>query len=550
MPQPKFTQQLVDALNRADVGTVATDQKTLASASHDASLFELVPGALVQPETTADVEHLVAFVNKHAGVSLTARSAGTDMSGGPLTTSLVVSFTEHFNKIIAINQTSATVQPGVYYRDFEKETLKRGLLLPSYPASRSICTVGGMVANNSGGEKSLTYGKTAEYVESLKVVLADGREHMLTTLSPAELADKKKQQDFEGNVYRELDKLVTDNAGKLADAKPKVSKNSAGYALWNVKNAEKKTFDLAQLIVGSQGTLGLVSEITFRLIRPKKHREMVVMFLHDFAQLADITLKVLAHRPETFESYDDHTLKVALRFLPSLARELGTNALTMAWQFLPEAGMVLRGGLPKLVLMAEFTGDSQAEANQRARAAARDVADLPIQVRVVSNPRENDDFWIIRRDSFNLLRQKIHNLHTAPFIDDFIVPPATLPDFLPQLYALLDEEKLLVTVTGHVGDGNFHIIPLMDIARPDLPDLIKRLSEKVYGLVIRYGGSITAEHNDGLIRSPYLKQMFGPDVYHLFEQTKAILDPKGIFNPGKKVDSDLDWALKNLRTSW
>ena len=539
-----------NALATAEVGDVAVDPASLAEASHDASLFELTPQAVVRPRDSADLERLVQFASQQRGVSLTARSAATDMSGGALTESIAVSFTEHFNHIGEITNGRATVQPGVYYRDFERSTLKHGLLLPSYPASRELATVGGMVANNSGGEKTLRYGKTADYVASLKVVLADGQEHDLRALSKSHLDRKKKQRDFEGQLYRTMDQLFTTHAGAIVAAKPKVSKNSAGYALWNVRDTKRKTFDLAQLIVGSQGTLGLISEITFRLIKPKPHRRMVVIFLKDFTDLASVILNVLKQQPESFESYDDHTLKVALRFLPGLAKELGRDVFSMIRQFLPEVGMVLRGGLPKLILMAEFTADSLHEANLRARRAVASLAGLPIQTRIVSTLAEDEDFWIIRRDSFNLLRHNIHTLHTAPFIDDIIVPPAALPEFLPQLYQLLDRERLVVTVAGHVGDGNFHIIPLMDIADPDTKRIIETLSKQVYDLVLSYGGSITAEHNDGLIRSPFLPQMYGPKIYQLFEQTKHAFDPKGIFNPGKKIDANLQWALNHLRTSW
>jgi FAD/FMN-containing dehydrogenase len=154
---------------------------------------------------------------------------------------------------------------------------------------------------------------------------------------------------------------------------------------------------------------------------------------------------------------------------------------------------------------------------------------------VLSDAAESEKYWVIRRESFNLLRKHVHGKHTAPFIDDIVVRPEYMPEFLPQLYAVMNQYDITYTIAGHIGDGNMHIIPLMDFTRPDFETIIHDLSEKVYDLVLRYKGSISGEHNDGLVRTPFLSQMYGPDIITLFEQTKDIFDPHHIFNPGKKV---------------
>ena len=193
-------------------GEVYSDDKTLTAASHDASLFELKPSLVVAPRDVYDVKNLVSFAAKKKqvgeNISLTARSAGTDMSGGPLTESIVVDFLPHFNHIKEVAGLSAISEPGVYYRDFEKETLKQGLIMPSYPASRDLCTVGGMVANNSGGEKTLTYGKTEKYVRKLKMVLADGGEYEFRPLTMRELEVARQKKDFFGTVHQGMFDLI------------------------------------------------------------------------------------------------------------------------------------------------------------------------------------------------------------------------------------------------------------------------------------------------------------------------------------------------------
>ncbi|MDO8483290.1 MAG: FAD-binding oxidoreductase [bacterium] len=531
-------------------GEVYSDEKTLTNASHDASIFEVKPSLVVAPQDVYDIKNLVSFTSKkrQAGesISLTARSAGTDMSGGPLTESIVVDFLPHFNRIKVVEGLSATAEPGVYYRDFEKETLKRGLLMPSYPASRDLCTIGGMVANNSGGEKTLTYGKTEKYVRKVKMVLADGEEYEFRPLSMRELEAVRQRKDFFGAVHQAMFELILKNYERLKAAKPAVSKNSAGFFLWNVYDKGTGIFDLTKLIVGSQGTLGLITEVTLGLVQPKKYSSLLVAFLPTLKPLAEVTKAVLAYRPESFESFDDHTLKVALKLFPSIVKKLNGNLLKLAFQFLPEFWMVLTGGVPKLILIAEFTDDSAQAAAERARAAEEALTPFHLKTKIAKDDAETKKYWTFRRESFNLLRQHLTNLRTAPFIDDFVVRPEFLPEFLPKLNEILSHYKILYTIAGHVGDGNFHIIPLMDLKKPETVQIIKELSDKVYRLVADFKGSITGEHNDGLIRTSYLPMMYSPEIITLFEETKKIFDPLGIFNPHKKVGLDREYAWGHL----
>lgn len=533
-------------------GEIDTSEKTLEKYSEDTSIFHLRPKAVVYPRDAADLETLVKFVRGYHGeLSLTARAAGTDMSGGPLTDSIVVDFVRHFTHIRKVDEQTAVTEPGVFYRDFDLATLKRGVILPSYTASRELNTVGGMVANNSAGEKSLTYGKTERYVRELEVVLADGQRYRLQTLTTAALTEKQSLQTFEGEIYRRLASLIEQHQTAIEEARPTVSKNSAGYAIWNVWNREAGTFSLVPLFVGSQGTLGLISEITFDLVKPKPCSRLLVLFLRPrhFEQLGDIVNQVLKAGPESFESYDDKTFNVMLKVFPKLFRRLGGNPFRLLRDFAPEIKMVMTGGIPKLVLMAEFSAETDDEAYQMAEAARANVKSFGIASRITRNQQEAEKYWTIRRESFNLLRENIHGTHTAPFIDDFVVAPKHLPIFLPKLYAILDEYDLTYTVAGHVGDGNFHIIPLMDYAAPDFVPIIRELSERVYTLVGEYHGSITGEHNDGLIRTPFLHKMFNAEILEVFNEVKDIFDPDRIFNPHKKVDPRPDLLETAVKTT-
>ncbi|MCA9358870.1 FAD-binding oxidoreductase [Candidatus Kaiserbacteria bacterium] len=531
-------------------GEVVTDGLKIEECSEDTSLFHIQPACVVMPKSVADIKALVGFAKNNPGVSLTARAAGTDMSGGPLTDSVVVSMTEHFNKILSVDGEQAVTQPGVFYRDFEVETLKHDAILPSYTASKELNAMGGMVANNSAGEKSLTYGKTEKWVRALKVVLSDGNEYEFKKLSRAELEEKKSLDGFEGKLYRDIDWIIHEQIELIKNEKPTVSKNSAGYNIWNVWDEASDTFDLTQLFVGSQGTLGLITEITFGLIKPKKHARMMVMFLREsnMSELGDLVNTVLKEKPESFESYDDKTFGIMLRIFPKLLKKLGGNPFKLMMDFLPEVKMILTGGIPKLVLMAEFTGDSEAEVVAAAdRAEASVQASYKVSTHVTKSQKEGEKFWTIRRESFKLLRENVHGKHTAPFIDDISVRPERLPEFLPKLYAIMADYKLVFTIAGHIGDGNFHIIPLMDYSRPDFIEIIRDLSKRVYALVGEYGGSITGEHNDGLIRTPFLDQMFSADMLQVFAEVKNTFDPDRIFNPHKKVDGDMELLFASIK---
>lgn len=532
-------------------GDIDNSPETLEKYSRDASLFYIKPALVVFPKNVEDIRKLVNFANEArkngVNISLTPRSAGTDMSGGALTESIVVEMTRYFNKIKEVGDDYAVVEPGVYYRDFEKETLSRNLLLPSYPASRELCTVGGMVANNSGGEKTLRYGKTEKYVKELKMILRDGNEYTFKKLTADELKEKINLNTVEGDIYKKLSALIQENTGQIESAKPDVTKNSSGYFLWNVYDSADGTFDITRLITGSQGTLGIITEITFKLIHPEPSSRILVMFLKDTKHFSELIEQTLKYGPESFELYDDNTFRLALKFFPEILGRLKGNIFKMALSFLPEVWMLLTGGIPKLVLLAEFTGKNSAEADEKIKNAYASLhKTFDSKMRVTRDGAEAEEMLVIRRESFSLLRKHMRGLRTAPFIDDFAVNPKYLPEFLDKLYGVMGKYSLLYTVAGHVGDGNLHIIPLMDFKKPGVKEVITNLSREVYDLVLSYKGTITAEHNDGIIRSPFLKQQFGEKVYELFAETKRIFDSEEIFNPGKKVGATMKYVEEHL----
>lgn len=524
--------------------------------SHDASMFEIRPELVVAPKDSADIQELVRLVSRYKlqlpHLSVTARSAGTDMAGGAINDSIIVDFKKYFTHLEHVSASEARTQPGVFYRDFEVETLKHGALLPCYPASRDLCTVGGMVANNSGGEKSLEYGKTKDFVKSLQVVFADGNEYTVKPLNKTELYAKIAQHDYEGDIYKKIYDLCERHYDEIRAAAPQVSKNSMGYTLWEVWNRETGIFDLTKLIVGSEGTLGFVTDITYRLVPHRPHSGLLVLFMHDINDLGELIPKVLEHHPATFESFDDQTLWLSLRFMPSFLKLLGLwRFIHLLITLIPD-GLQLMRGFPKLVLMIEFNGQTEDEVREKVRALHRDLSKYRARYEIngfEEDPSEgaSEKFWLMRRYSFQLLRSKVKDKHTAPFIDDLIVRPEYLVEFLPKIQKIIRKYHLFATIAGHMGDGNFHIIPLMKIEDPKERAKLLPAMKEVDTLVLQYHGSLSGEHNDGLVRGPWLEQQFGRSILRLFREVKYIFDPQDIFNPHKKALADWNYSFGHIR---
>lgn len=537
--------KLAEEIKNFFKGEIYDDTETLKTYSHDASLFEVKPKLVVFPKDSEDLKNLVGWLRKNPGNSVTVRAAGSDMTGGPLNESIIADISKHMNHAGEIIGETVTVEPGIFYRDFEKQTLAKGLILPCFPASKNLCALGGMILNNCAGERTLRYGKMENYVLESKIILSDGNEYVVKPLNKTELETKMAQKDFEGNIYKNLFELVEKHKEILDQAKPKVSKNSAGYYLWNIWNGE--TFDLNKLIVGSQGTLGIVTEAKIKLVPEKTHHDMVALFFKSWDELPEVVNALLPYDPESLETFDDETLKLGIRFMPEIAKKAKSGFFSFALKFLPEALIGVKMlGLPKLIILVEIAENSDKEVKDKVRQIVEAIKPFNVWHRVIEKDSEEDKFWVMRRESFNLLRQHVGNKRTAPFIDDFCISVEKIPKFLPKALKILKDNGIAANIAGHAGNGNFHIIPLMDLKKKSERDKIIIVSDKFYDLIREFKGSISAEHNDGIVRTPYLGKMYSPEVLELFKKTKEIFDPLNIFNPGKKVNGTIEYLESHI----
>jgi FAD/FMN-containing dehydrogenase len=533
--------QLKDEIKKIFKGDIDDSKSTIEHYSTDASIFKIPPEIVLYPKDREDVSNTVKFANEwntknDHKLHITARGAGTCMSGGAINTSIILDFTKYMNRIIEISGDTVTLEPGVFYRDFETELAKHGKYLPCFTASKDLCTLGGMFGNNSGGEQSIKHGKMENYVIESEVILNDGSFANFIETNISKLTENIPEKNRQLDITQKIWQLIAPNYSDIINAKPNVSKNSAGYYLWNVYDKNSGSFNLNKLLVGSQGTLGIMTSMKVKVIDIPKNKNLLVAFLPDIHNLGEIVDKILKYNPDSIESFDDYSLKIAEKYIFNFFAQVGFwKSVKLFTSFIPDFFSGFIGKQPKLILLIEISGDNINKINSNLLKISNELDCMNIKSRLARNQSDYDKYWKIRHESFNLLRNHAGDKKTAPFIDDIIVLPEHLPEFLPQLEKILTNYKLIYTIAGHAGNGNFHIIPLMHFGEPGIEKIISEVSDQVYDLVLKFKGSITAEHNDGIIRTPYLGKMYGEKIVKLFEDTKRIFDPNNIFNPGKKV---------------
>lgn len=494
------------------------------SASRDASIFEVVPKGIIAPRDVDDIKAAVLWANAQveAGrpVTFAARVGGTCMSGGSLTDGYTLDLKRYLNHVGAVDSEARTIrtQSGALHLDVETPVKEAGLLFAPYTSSRDICGIGGMLGNNASGEQSIKYGATSSNVASLKVVLSDGEEYEFAPLNRTQLAAKLKQPDFEGELYRRVTKLLEDNKHLIATSHPRTVKNAAGYALWELWDAHEQTFNLGRLFIGAQGTLGIITEAELKLVRPGKYQRMIVTPISDLSNLTEVVTTTLRYEPITSETFDHFTYEFAEKYYPEDA----------------ERAHVARG--KHMVILSVFEADDQYNADIIAGQAKEMLEKLGHETFWIDDQATIESFLTIRRKSFKmLLDHPLPNTRAEAFLEDTIVPLENYGAFLGELERILVDYKLTYTYAGHIGSGSIRLVPLADMEAEGAAELIMELESRVNDLVISYGGSISVDHNDGIIRTPFLEKQFGAQMVALFAEVKNIFDPNNIFNAGKKV---------------
>jgi FAD/FMN-containing dehydrogenase len=507
--------------------------------STDGSIFSLAPALIVYPRGENDVRKAARFTWQLAErgriIPITARGAGTDQTGASLGSGIMMAFPAHMHRIMAFDEKSGvvTVEPGTNYGKLQQALQTHGRFLPPFPASMEYSTIGGAVANNAAGEKSIKYGDTRDYVRSLRVVLANGEVIETGRLSKRELSKKLGLSTFEGEIYRALDALLEENNGLLEKLDLDVTKNSAGYALADIKRRDG-SFDLTPLIVGSQGTLGLVTEISLDTELYNPQTVLLAGYFDDIqqAQSAVLELRDLPEMPSAIEMVDGNLLEQVHHISPNLLKD------------------VISKPYPKVVLLVEFDSTSERTQKKLVKKAAKILDRFAASHQIETDPARQDRLWQIRRSSAAIVGQSDSRQQAVPIIEDGVVPLERFSEYLDGIYKLFAKSQLQAAVWGHAGNANLHVQPFLDLGEVGDRQKAFRLIDDYYNLVISLGGSTSGEHGDGRLRGPYLPKLYGAEVYGLFQKVKQIFDPYSTLNPGVKVNVTLEDIKPLVRQSY
>jgi FAD/FMN-containing dehydrogenase len=527
---------LLKDLNSQISGEVTTSESAREYFSTDGSIFTIKPEIIIYPRNEMDVVNTVKFLNWQAQegkvTGLTARGKGTDQAGGALGSGAVLVFPAHMKALVSMSKEGVTVQPGMIYATLQTVLHSHFQYLPPYPASIDFSSIGGAVANNAGGEKSLKYGSTRHWVNALRVVLSNGDVIITHRLTKKELKKKQRQPDFEGHIYREVDKILTDNWAEIEKSKSNVTKNSCGYDIWDVIGKDG-SFDLSQLIVGSQGTLGIVTEATLRTAAYNPNVMLVAGYFDSIHKASEAVQHLLKLDPSALEVVD----KNLLEFLQANKPE-------------QIAGLVPTNPLPEVVLLCELDDAKPAVQKKKTKQAMKILEQYATGSRIAIDKQQQDELWRVRRGAAAVIWKVDGPKKALPIIEDGIVPTEKLTEFLNDAYALFAKNKIQVAVWGHAGNGHFHIQPFMDLKNLRDRSKVFDLADDFYALIKKYGGSNSGEHNDGIMRGVYLKEMYGPEIYGIFEQIKNLFDPLRFLNPGVKMDVTRQDAMVKMRKEY
>ncbi len=521
------------------VGEVITSADARRYFATDTSIFTLTPAIVVYPRNENDVRKTARFTWQLAErgrvIPVTARGSGTDRSGAALGSGVMMVFPAHMNKVLELDPKSGSValQPGLNFGKLQQTLHTHGRFLPPFPASLEYSTVGGAIGNNAGGEKSIKYGSMRDYVRSLRVVLANGEVIESRRIGKRELGKKMGLNTFEGEVYRALDTLIEENKSLIEQTRKDIRMNAAGYNLIDIKRKDG-SFDLTPLFVGSQGTLGIVTEAIVETESFNPHTSLILAPFDDIEEAAKAIQEIreLPALPSALEMIDINLLNFIDKTNPNQLKGL------------------IEKPFRKLMLLIEFD-DANARVQKRMVKKAKKILErYNSDCRLESSPEQQEQIWKLRQSAAAITAYHEGGIRALPIVEDGIVPTAKFGEYVESIYTLFEKHHLQVALWGHAGNGNLHMQPMLDLGQLGDRQKIFKLMNDYYKLVIDLGGSTTAEHGDGRLRAPYLPYVYGQEVYDLFCQVKAIFDPHGTLNPGVKTGVDLEGLKPLLRSEY
>ncbi len=522
---PADTQGVESALKASVAGEVRFDTTSRVLYSTDASLYQILPVGVVIPKDEDDIAATLRIAAA-TGTPVLPRGAGTSLAGQAIGRAIILDCSKYMNRILDLDPTGprARVQPGVVQDDLNQASRPHGLRLGPDTATSNRATLGGMIGNNSCGARSIVYGKMMDHVQEVRALLIDGTELHLRrdgTGRPAPSGSGRADA-----IGRSVAAIVERNRAEIERRFPTLLRRVSGY---NLDALVRDPANLTNLLVGSEGTLGVVTEAVVGLVpQPASAVLAVIHFADLFAALEAVPL-ILSFAPSAVELIDRMVLEMTRAQLEYARR------------------MTFVQGDPDALLIVEFAGDMLGELTDRLAAMeqALQAAGAGYAVVHATSAAEQDNIWRVRKAGQGLLQGVKGDAKPIAFVEDTAVPPERLASYMRRFKAVLDAHGVRAAFYAHASVGCLHVRPLIDLKRqPDI-ETMKAIAQAVGDLVIEYGGTMSGEHGDGLVRSWFVERFFGPHVYAAFKEIKALFDPPGLMNPGKIVDAPpMDQSLR------
>lgn len=522
-------------------GDVLAGTKTRDHYSRDGSVLTLTPNLVVHPRTTSDIRKVARFAwqlaEKGHSLPITARGNGTDTTGAAIGKGIILSTTAHMGRILELDtkQRMVRVQPGLNLKSLQETLHTHGLFLPSYPANYKYSTIGGAIANNAAGEKSQKYGSLRKWVDRLEVVLANGEVIQTGKINKKELEKRKGLPSLEGAIYRAVDGLTNDHFSALdkyyADRSDKLARDNVGYNLLDCV-AKDGSCDLTPLFIGSQGTLGIITEAILKVAPYSPQTDVVIAAFDSTNKLAEAVDQLALLEPSSIEMIDRGVIEFA-------KRERGANVL---------AGIFDEAvGVPAAILIVEFDDDVPRKRNKKAKKADKIISKHATASIHTADPDQQEMIWSVRSSTLALLNHEKGTEAALPIIDDVIVPTSKFDQLLGVINELAAKHKLELATWGHAGEANLHIFPVLDLGKLGDRQKIFKLMDDYFKAIIKLGGSIAAENNDGRLRAPYAQLQLGEELSSVYVELKKACDPHDMLNPGVKSGTSLKQLVEMLR---
>lgn len=510
----------VHSLLQSVRGEVLSDEASLGIYSTDASVYQVKPVVVVLPLDEADVAMAIRLA-REAGVSILPRGGGTSLAGQTVGHSMVLDFSRHMDRILELNVTErwVRVQPGVVLDVLNFQLKNHDLHFAIDPATSSRANIGGMVGNNSSGTKSILYGKTVDHILEARVLLADGTQLHLKRMHASEYECVASGADREAAIYKGVKELILANRTEVENKFPKVMRRVGGYNFDEFIHTDE--WNLAKLITGSEGTLATTLEIKLNLLPLPKHKSVCVVHFSNLHEAIAATEPILVYKPAAVEILD--------RTVLGLSRDNLTTKNSC--HFID--------GDPEAVLIVEFYDDDATEVMSRAQRMIDDLRTQSIGYAWPLFPqgKSYEDVWVIRKKGLGLMLGMKSDRKPTAFIEDAGIPIRSLPEYIDRVLALCKAHGAGVAMYAHASVGVIHVRPILDLRQAGDIQRFEKIAQETFALVKHYKGSWSGEHGDGLVRSPFNREFFGPQLYQAFVDLKRLFDPDNLMNPGKIVEA-------------